>query len=171
VYELITWGIDGLNVHMYCSFETSRVLVCGMKGKMLGNRLCCCHRMAAVGPIVMWAVYCHFQVFALLQHIPLSQNPLRSITVYETLGEWIWIITRHENIHSMSSSQNIYTIIHGSKKIWGVSHFLELLLQDWSPLKYYLERNDSLCGLVVRVPGDKSRGQDSIPVAAKFSET
>jgi hypothetical protein len=37
-------------------------------------------------------------------------------------------------------------------------------------LKYYLERNDRLCGLVVRVPGYKSREMGSIPGATRFSE-
>jgi hypothetical protein len=36
--------------------------------------------------------------------------------------------------------------------------------------KYYLERNDHLCGLVVRVPGYRSRGPVSIPGATRFSE-
>jgi hypothetical protein len=36
--------------------------------------------------------------------------------------------------------------------------------------KYYLERNDRLCGLVVRVPGYRSRGPYSIPGATRFSE-
>jgi hypothetical protein len=30
--------------------------------------------------------------------------------------------------------------------------------------------SDNLCGLVVRVPGYRSRGPDSIPGAARFSE-
>jgi hypothetical protein len=36
--------------------------------------------------------------------------------------------------------------------------------------KYYLERNDRLCGLVVRVTGYRSRGPGSIPDATRFSE-
>jgi hypothetical protein len=36
--------------------------------------------------------------------------------------------------------------------------------------KYYLERNDLLCGLVVRVPGYRSKSPGSIPGAARFSE-
>jgi hypothetical protein len=36
--------------------------------------------------------------------------------------------------------------------------------------KYYLERNDRLCGLEVKVPGFKSRGPGSIPDATRFSE-
>jgi hypothetical protein len=35
---------------------------------------------------------------------------------------------------------------------------------------YYLERNGLLCGLVVRVPGYRSRGPGSIPGTTKFSE-
>jgi hypothetical protein len=35
-----------------------------------------------------------------------------------------------------------------------------------------MEKNvDRLCGLVVRVPGYRSRGQGSIPGATRFSET
>jgi hypothetical protein len=37
--------------------------------------------------------------------------------------------------------------------------------------KYYLERNDRLCGLVVRVPGYSSRGLGSIPGATSGSGT
>jgi hypothetical protein len=36
--------------------------------------------------------------------------------------------------------------------------------------KYYLEKNDHLCGLVVRVTGNISRGMGSIPDATRFSE-
>jgi hypothetical protein len=36
--------------------------------------------------------------------------------------------------------------------------------------KYYLERNDRLSGLVVRVPDFRSRGPVSIPGATRFSE-
>jgi hypothetical protein len=37
-------------------------------------------------------------------------------------------------------------------------------------LKYYLERNDRLCGLLARVPGYLSRGPGSIPGATRFSD-
>jgi hypothetical protein len=36
--------------------------------------------------------------------------------------------------------------------------------------KYYLERNDCLCGLVAIVPGYTSGGPGSIPGATRFSE-
>jgi hypothetical protein len=34
--------------------------------------------------------------------------------------------------------------------------------------KYYLERNDLLCGLVVTAPGYRSRGPGSIPGSTRF---
>jgi hypothetical protein len=37
--------------------------------------------------------------------------------------------------------------------------------------KYYLERNDRLCGLVVRVPGYRPRGRNSIPSAPRGVQT
>jgi hypothetical protein len=40
---------------------------------------------------------------------------------------------------------------------------------DWI-YKFYLERNERLCGLVVRVAGYRSRGPGSIPGATRFSE-
>jgi hypothetical protein len=36
--------------------------------------------------------------------------------------------------------------------------------------KGYVVSNDRLCGLVVRAPGYRSRGQGSIPRATRFSE-
>jgi hypothetical protein len=36
--------------------------------------------------------------------------------------------------------------------------------------KYYLERNDRLCGLEVIVPGYRSRVPGSIPDTTRFSE-
>jgi hypothetical protein len=36
---------------------------------------------------------------------------------------------------------------------------------------YILERNDRLCGLVVRVPGYRFRGSGSIPGATRLSGT
>jgi hypothetical protein len=49
----------------------------------------------------------------------------------------------------------------------------EVVCLQWATnwlFKYYLERNDRLCGLVVRVPGYISRGPGSIPGATRFSE-
>jgi hypothetical protein len=59
-----------------------------------------------------------------------------------------------------------------------MSNFIksQYILQHSSPLIFY-ELNydpvalcDLLCGLVVRVPGYRSRGPGSIPSAARFSE-
>jgi hypothetical protein len=36
--------------------------------------------------------------------------------------------------------------------------------------KYYLEGKEHLCGLVVRVPGYRSRGPGPIPGDTRFSE-
>jgi hypothetical protein len=45
-----------------------------------------------------------------------------------------------------------------------VSNEVELIF------KYYLERNDRLCGLVVRVPGHRSRDLSSIASTIRSSE-
>jgi hypothetical protein len=37
-------------------------------------------------------------------------------------------------------------------------------------VEWYITILDSLCGVVVRVPGYRSRGQGSIPGATRFSE-
>jgi hypothetical protein len=54
----------------------------------------------------------------------------------------------------------IIIIIISLKLLVGLCHFFRSLILD----------TDRLCGLVVRVPGYRSRGPGSIPYATRFSE-
>jgi hypothetical protein len=47
---------------------------------------------------------------------------------------------------------------------------MSLLLLEETEINSLLEKFDGLCGLVVRVPGYRSRGLGSIPGATRFAE-
>jgi hypothetical protein len=86
---------------------------------------------------------------------------------------WLQIQTSGFNSRSYLIIWEVVGLERGQLSLKFFRLFLLYYLNDWISLIkicMYIMPPDSLCGLVVRVPGYRSRGPGSIPGATKLSE-